>query len=172
MKLKHYEILFLVHPDQSEQVPPMIERYTKIVAERGGTVHRTEDWGRMQLAYPINKLHKAHFVLMNVECNQESLKRITDSFRYNDSILRNLVLRRKTAITAPSYIMTRRKEENGYGYRRNRFDSYSSRYNNSYSGRNSYRGNSDGNSNSDNYTQQDSDQPVTSDSDDKENADK
>jgi small subunit ribosomal protein S6 len=102
--MRHYEIVFMVHPDQSEQVGGMVERYTKMVKESGGAVHRLEDWGRRQLAYPINKIHKAHYVLMNIECVQEVLDELTSIFRYNDAILRNLVIKRDEAITEVSPI--------------------------------------------------------------------
>ena len=100
--MRHYEIVFLVHPDQSEQVPHMVERYRATIANSGGTVHRLEDWGRRQLAYPINKIHKAHYVLMNVECGNEALAEIESAFRFNDAVLRNLIIRRKAAITETS----------------------------------------------------------------------
>ena len=100
--MRHYEIVFMVHPDQSEQVPGMIERYTGSVKEAGGQVHRLEDWGRRQLAYPINKLHKAHYVLMNVEAPQEVIDELETTFRYNDAILRNVVIRTKHAVTEAS----------------------------------------------------------------------
>ncbi len=100
--MRHYEIVFLVHPDQSEQVPAMVERYTGMIKESGGTVHRLEDWGRRQLAYPINKMHKAHYVLMNVESDQQTVQALEDAFRYNDAVLRNLVIRRDEAITEES----------------------------------------------------------------------
>ncbi|PCJ34533.1 MAG: 30S ribosomal protein S6 [Cellvibrionales bacterium] len=103
--MRHYEIIFIVHPDQSEQVPSMVERYTTIVTASGGTVHRLEDWGRRHLAYPIQKIHKAHYVLMNVECGQEELDELTSTFRYNDAILRNLVISRDSAITEETDIM-------------------------------------------------------------------
>ncbi|SBS28232.1 30S ribosomal protein S6 [Marinomonas spartinae] len=102
--MRHYEIVFLVHPDQSEQVPAMVERYTNLITEDGGQVHRLEDWGRRQLAYPINKIHKAHYVLMNVECSDSVLNELNDTFRYNDAIIRNLVIRRKEAVTDVSPI--------------------------------------------------------------------
>lgn len=108
--MRHYEIIFLVHPDQSEQVPGMIERYTSAVTGSGGTVHRLEDWGRRQLAYPINKIHKAHYVLMNVECVEEALEELTTNFRYNDAVLRNLVVRMDEAVTEESPIMKAEKE--------------------------------------------------------------
>jgi small subunit ribosomal protein S6 len=108
--MRHYEIVFMVHPDQSDQVPGMIEKYTTLVTESGGTVHRLEDWGRRQLAYPINKIHKAHYVLMNVECGQDVLDEITTLFRYNDAVLRNLVIKRKEAVTDISDIMKAENE--------------------------------------------------------------
>lgn len=108
--MKHYEIVFLVHPDQSEQVSGMLERYRALIGRDGGRVHRLEDWGRRQLAFPINKVHKAHYVLMNVECSQEVLDELTSAFRFNDAVLRNLVLRRSEAVTEPSPL-ARSKEE-------------------------------------------------------------
>ena len=102
--MRHYELVFLVHPDQSEQVPAMVERYTNLITEDGGQVHRLEDWGRRQLAYPINKIHKAHYVLMNIECSDSVLSELNDTFRYNDAIIRNLVIRRKEAVTDVSPI--------------------------------------------------------------------
>ena len=103
--MRHYEIVFLVHPDQSEQVPGMIERYSNIVTQRKGTVHRLEDWGRRQLAYPMAKILKAHYVLMNIECDKESIDEISNAFRYNDAVIRNLILNLKTAVTEPSAMM-------------------------------------------------------------------
>ncbi len=103
--MRHYEIVFLVHPDQSDQVESMVERYRGMVESRGGTVHRFEDWGRRQLAYPIQKIHKAHYILMNVECDQEAIDEITSAFRFNDAVIRNLVIRRKEAITEPSELV-------------------------------------------------------------------
>jgi small subunit ribosomal protein S6 len=100
--MNHYEIVFLVHPDQSEQVPATIERYQKLIQSNNGIMHRLEDWGRRQLAYPINKLHKAHYVLMNIECDSNVMTELTDSFRFNDAILRHLILRRDKAITETS----------------------------------------------------------------------
>jgi len=102
--MRHYEIVFMVHPDQSEQVPAMIERYTSLITEDGGKVHRLEDWGRRHLAYPINKVHKAHYVLMNIECSQKVLDELTHNFRFNDAIIRDLILRRDEAITEMSPI--------------------------------------------------------------------
>jgi small subunit ribosomal protein S6 len=103
--MRHYEIVFLVHPDQSEQVTGMIERYTASIEADEGKIHRLEDWGRRQLAYPINKIHKAHYILMNVECGQEALDELNSTFRYNDAVLRSLVVRRDEAVTAESPIM-------------------------------------------------------------------
>ena len=100
--MRHYEVVFLVHPDQSEQVPSMIERYRSGIETKGGAIHRLEDWGRRQLAYPIQKVHKAHYVLMNIECNAEALEELENAFRFNDAVLRNLVLKRKQAVTEPS----------------------------------------------------------------------
>ncbi|GLS25364.1 30S ribosomal protein S6 [Marinibactrum halimedae] len=108
--MRHYEIIFLVHPDQSEQVSGMIERYTSTVQESGGAVHRLEDWGRRQLAYSINKIHKAHYIMMNVECNAEALEELTTNFRYNDAILRSMVVRCDEAVTEESPIMKSEKE--------------------------------------------------------------
>ncbi len=103
--MRHYEIVFLVHPDQSEQVPAMVERYTRAITENGGKVHRLEDWGRRQLAYPINKIHKAHYVLMNIECGNETLDELTENFRYNDAVIRNMVIRRDEPITEASIML-------------------------------------------------------------------
>lgn len=100
--MRHYEIVFLVHPDQSEQVPAMVEKYRGVVENDGGQVHRHEDWGRRQLAYPITKIHKAHYVLMNVECSQEAREELEDLFRFNDAVLRHLVIARHKADTDPS----------------------------------------------------------------------
>ncbi|UTA47645.1 30S ribosomal protein S6 [Simiduia sp. 21SJ11W-1] len=108
--MRHYEIVFLVHPDQSEQVPGMIERYTATITQDGGQVHRLEDWGRRQLAYSINKIHKAHYVLLNVECSEAALEELNTNFRYNDAVLRNLVIRQDEAITEESPIMKAEKE--------------------------------------------------------------
>ena len=107
--MRHYEIVFLVHPDQSEQVPAMVERYRATIESDGGKIHRLEDWGRRQLAYPIQKVHKAHYVLMNIECGQEALDELTSAFRFNDAVLRNLVMVRNAAVTEPSPFA--RKEE-------------------------------------------------------------
>ena len=103
--MRHYELCVIVHPDQSEQVPAMIERYKALVLEQGGKIHRIEDWGRRQLAYPIAKLVKAHYVLMNIECTSETLAEIENGFRFNDAILRHLTVKMKKAETAPSVMM-------------------------------------------------------------------
>lgn len=108
--MRHYEVVFLVHPDQSEQVPGMVERYTSAVTGTGGKIHRLEDWGRRQLAYPINKIHKAHYVLMNIECTDAALEELTTNFRYNDAVLRNMVVRTDEAVTGESAIMKAEKE--------------------------------------------------------------
>ncbi len=102
--MRHYEIVFLVHPNQSEQVPAMVERYTNLIEGANGQIHRLEDWGRRQLAYPIVNAHKAHYVLMNIECGQETLDELESIFRYNDAVLRNMVIRRKAAVTEDSPI--------------------------------------------------------------------
>ncbi len=109
--MRHYEIVFLVHPDQSDQVPAMVEKYKDFVESDGGTVHRLEDWGRRQLAYPINKIHKAHYVLMNIECGEKALEEIETAFRFNDAVLRNMVMRVKEAITEPSPLAKSREDE-------------------------------------------------------------
>ena len=108
--MRHYEIILLIHPDQSEQVPAMLERYKGMIVAGGGQVHRVEDWGRRQLAYPINKLHKAHYVLMNVEAPQEVIDELETTFRYNDAILRNVIIRTKHAVTEASP-MVKAKDE-------------------------------------------------------------
>lgn len=107
--MRHYEIVFMVHPDQSEQVPGMIERYSETIKQGNGTIHRLEDWGRRQLAYPINKLHKAHYVLMNIEASAEVVEELETAFRYNDAVLRNMVMRKKEAVTEVSSL--NKKEE-------------------------------------------------------------
>ena len=109
--MRHYEIVFLVHPDQSEQVPAMVERYRGIIENSAGTVHREEDWGRRQLAYPINKVYKAHYILLNIECSFESLEELTSAFRFNDAVIRHLVIKRKAAITGESPLLKREEEE-------------------------------------------------------------
>jgi len=103
--MRHYEIIFLVHPSQSEQVPAMLDRYRTNLEARGGQIHRLEDWGRRQLAYPINKIHKAHYVLMNVECDAEALAELESAFRFNDAVLRNLIIKRDAAVTEPSPLL-------------------------------------------------------------------
>jgi len=108
--MRHYEIVFLVHPDQSEQVPAMIERYRAMIEDDGGRIHRLEDWGRRQLAYPINKIHKAHYVLMNVECRQEVRNELESAFRFNDAVLRKLVINRPGPDTEPSPLAKSRDE--------------------------------------------------------------
>ena len=118
-KMRHYEIVFLVHPDQSEQVPAMIERYRGIIAADGGAVHRLEDWGRRQLEFPIAKMHKAHYVLMNVECNGKALDELTGAFRFSDAVLRHLVVKMDRAVTDPSP-MAKEPEENERGDRGDR----------------------------------------------------
>ena len=109
--MRHYEIIFMVHPDQSEQVPAMIEHYTGIIEGASGQIHRLEDWGRRQLAYPINKIHKAHYVLMNVECNNEALTELSNLFRFNDAVIRNMVVRMKDAVTGLSPIKASESRE-------------------------------------------------------------
>jgi len=109
--VRHYEIVFLVHPDQSDQVPTMIEKYKAMVEGDGGSVHRLEDWGRRHLAYPINKVHKAHYVLMNIECTSKALEEVETAFRFNDSVIRNMVMRTKAAVTDPSPLARSKEEE-------------------------------------------------------------
>lgn len=109
--MRHYEIVFLVHPDQSEQVPAMIERYKAIIEEASGSIHRLEDWGRRQLAYPIKKIHKAHYVLMNIECSLEVLREIENIFRFNDAIIRSLVQKKDDAVTESSHLMNEKVRE-------------------------------------------------------------
>ena len=109
--MRHYEICFIVHPDQSEQVPGMVERYRSIVTTKGGSIHRLEDWGRRQLAYPIQKIHKAHYVLMNIECDGETLNELEHSFKFNDAVLRHLTIKMKKAVTTPSPMMKEEKSK-------------------------------------------------------------
>ena len=109
--MRHYEICFLVHPDQSEQVPAMLERYRGLIEEKGGSIHRLEDWGRRQLAYPIVKLHKAHYVLMNIECDNDTLDELEGVFRFNDAVLRHLTIRRQEAVAEQSEILKAREEK-------------------------------------------------------------
>lgn len=107
--MRHYEIVFIVHPDQSEQVPAMIERYKSNITTRGGSVHRLEDWGRRQMDYPIQKVHKAHYVLMNIECDQETLEELEHGFKFNDAVLRHLTIKRDDAVTTASPMMKEEK---------------------------------------------------------------
>ncbi len=113
--MRHYEVVFMVHPDQSEQVPAMIEKYRSLIegqtGNAGGRIHRLEDWGRRQLAYPIHKVHKAHYVLMNIECELPTLRELESAFRFNDAVLRSLVIHRKTAVTDPSPLMKEKESE-------------------------------------------------------------
>ena len=107
--MRHYEIVFIVHPDQSEQVPAMIERYRALITANKGSIHRLEDWGRRQLAYPIQKIHKAHYVLMNIECDQATLDELEHGFKFNDAVIRHLTMGTKVAATAPSPMMKEEK---------------------------------------------------------------
>ena len=122
--MRHYEIVFLVHPDQSEQVPAMIERYRGMISGGGGTVHRLEDWGRRQLTFPIAKVHKAHYVLLNVECDQKILAELTGAFRFSDAVLRHLVVNMDEAVTEPSPMAKAAQEEKEGGPRARREDSF------------------------------------------------
>lgn len=110
--MRHYEVVFIVHPDQSEQVPAMIERYRAMITASKGTMHRLEDWGRRQLAYPIQKIHKAHYVLMNIECDQATLDELEHGFKFNDAVIRHLTMGTKTAVSAPSPMMKEEKSRN------------------------------------------------------------
>lgn len=127
--MRHYEIVFMVHPDQSDQVPAMIDRYKSIVETNGGQLHRLEDWGRRQMAYPINKIHKAHYVLMNIECDAESLEQLNSAFRFNDAVIRNLVIKRNEAVVEQSPLMKSKEEDDERERRRN--EEYSSNRNES-----------------------------------------
>jgi len=109
--MRHYEIVFLVHPDQSEQVPAMVERYRATIEAKEGTVHRLEDWGRRQLAYPINKIHKAHYVLMNIECGKDALEELESLFRFNDAVIRNMVIKCDEAVTEQSPLAKSKEEK-------------------------------------------------------------
>ncbi len=109
--MRHYEVVFLVHPDQSEQVPATIERYRSMIEGASGRIHRLEDWGRRQLAYPIHKVHKAHYVLMNIECSLETLRELESAFKFNDAVLRSLVISRKQAVTDPSPLIKEKESE-------------------------------------------------------------
>lgn len=120
--MRHYEIVFLVHPDQSEQVQSMLERYRSLIEEKGGRVHRSEDWGRLQLAYTIAKLHKAHYVMINIECDSATLEELEGIFRFNDAILRHLVVRKDEAETEPSVMMKRKEQKDERDSRRRSYD--------------------------------------------------
>ena len=109
--MRHYEVVFIVHPDQSEQVSAMIERYQTLLKTNSGIIHRLEDWGRRQLAYPIQKIHKAHYVLMNIECDQKTLEELETSFKFNDAVLRHLTFATKNAVTSPSPMMKEEKSK-------------------------------------------------------------
>ncbi len=109
--MRHYEIVFLVHPDQSEQVEGMVERYRSTIESANGKIHRFEDWGRRQLAYPIQKIHKAHYVMLNIECSQETMDEIVGAFRFNDAVIRHMVIRRNEAITEPSFLVKKDEKE-------------------------------------------------------------
>src|SRR4051812_43169390 len=109
--MRHYEIVFIVHPDQSEQVPQMVERFKGVIGQRNGTVHRLEDWGRRQLAYPLAKVHKAHYVLMNIECDNETLAELEHSFKFSDAVLRHLIVKMPKPVTAPSPMMKEEKSK-------------------------------------------------------------
>ena len=109
--MRHYEIVFIVHPDQSEQVPQMVERYKGVISQRNGIVHRLEDWGRRQLSYPLQKMHKAHYVLMNIECDNETLAELEHSFKFSDAVLRHLIVKMTKAVTAPSPMMKEEKSK-------------------------------------------------------------
>ena len=117
--MRHYELVFIVHPDQSEQVPAMIEKYQALIKKSKGVIHRLEDWGRLQLAYPIQKIHKAHYVLMNIECNLKTLAEIENTFKFNDAIIRHLVFGTKTAITSESPMMKEEKSKSLVGDNKN-----------------------------------------------------
>ena len=118
--MRHYEIVFIVHPDQSEQVPSMIERIQKSVTANKGNIHRLEDWGRRQLSYPIQKIHKAHYVLMNIECTLESLAELEHNFKFNDAVIRHLVVSKKTAVTSESPMMSEEKSKSLLGDNQNK----------------------------------------------------
>lgn len=111
IKMKHYEIVLMIHPDQSDQLQTMLDKYRSIIEEKGGKIHRFEDWGRRQLAYPIEKLHKAHYILFNIECGTESLDKLQENLRYNDAILRRLVISKKEAVTESSVMMQTSEKE-------------------------------------------------------------
>ena len=121
--MRHYEIVFMVHPDQSEQVPAMIERYQSMIDSSGGKIHRLEDWGRRLLAYPINKIHKAHYVLMNIECDATTLEQLGSAFRFNDAVIRDLIIKRDKAITDPSPLIKSKEDEDENAFNANDDDS-------------------------------------------------
>ncbi|MCH8958463.1 MAG: 30S ribosomal protein S6 [Proteobacteria bacterium] len=116
--MRHYEIVFLVHPDQSEQVPAMLERYRSMIESNGGAIHRQEDWGRRQLAYPINKIHKAHYLMLNIECGKSTLEELVGAFRFSDAVLRHMVVNREEAISEPSFMAVAEEESNARSDRR------------------------------------------------------
>jgi small subunit ribosomal protein S6 len=121
--MRHYEVVFLIHPDQSDQVSAMIDRYKEMITKDGGVIHRLEDWGRRQLAYPISKVHKAHYVLMNIECNQKTREELETAFRFNDAVIRNMILVCKRAITEPSpMVKPREASEKEQGYFDDRYE--------------------------------------------------
>lgn len=120
--MKHYEIVILVHPDQSEQVSAMLDRYRQMIESKGGCIHRLEDWGRRQLAYPINKVHKAHYALMNIECDTEVVEELSNAFRFNDAVLRNLLILTKKAVTEPSPFAKSKDERESYSEDDDEFD--------------------------------------------------
>ena len=111
--MRHYEVVFLVHPDRSEQVPSMVERYTSTIKNAGGTIHRLEDWGRRPLAYPINKVHKAHYVLMNIEVDEATIKELDHTFRFNDAVIRHMIMRTENAVTDPSPLIKAKDTRQG-----------------------------------------------------------
>ncbi len=111
--MRHYEVVFMVHPDQSEQVPGMVERYSTLITSKGGVIHRKEDWGRRQLTYPIQKIHKAHYLLMNIECDQATLDELEHAFKFNDAVLRHLTVKMTEAVTTPSPMMREPKPVEG-----------------------------------------------------------
>lgn len=113
--MRHYEIVLIVHPDQSEQVPAMVDRYRQLITGRKGAIHRFEDWGRRQLTYPIQKMHKAHYVLMNIECDNETLAELEHAFKFNDAVLRNLIVSMEEAVTSPSPMMREEKPRQASG---------------------------------------------------------
>ncbi len=120
--MRHYEIVFLVHPDQSEQVPAMIDRYKSTIEGKDGKIHRLEDWGRRQLAYTIQKIHKAHYVLMNIECDQETLDELESAFTFNDAVLRHMVIRHKAPVTEPSPLVKKEDDRPASNFRKDRED--------------------------------------------------